>query len=66
MNQAKPNPKMYQSWIQYEDGRVPVFLGNSYTMRGAEKRLSFRQYMRYKKDGGTLFYHYPEWDEDKT
>ena len=59
-SQAKPNPKMYQTWIEYEDGRPSVFCGNSRSMRGAERRVSFREYMRYARGGGQLFYHYPE------
>ena len=59
-SQAKPNPKMYQTWIEYEDGRPPLFMGNARTMRGAERKVSFREYMRYAKNGGGLFYHYPD------
>ena len=60
-SQAKPNPKMYQAWIEYDEiGRTSVFLGNSHTMRVAERRLSFRQYMRYKQDGGRFLIHCPD------
>ena len=55
LKQAKPNPKLYQVWIEFGDARSPIFLGNSRTMMAAEKRVLFRQYMAYKLAEGRLF-----------
>lgn len=62
LRQAKPNPKLYQVWVEFADGRPPIFFGNSRTAWAAEKRVSFRQYMAYKLAEGRVFIHCPDPD----